>query len=75
MCNDEAENTSLVEKQICLLNLRNVARHHGFNLQELHPDAFTNTQTDTSTTKNTLRPDASASVSPQKNSFTKSSDS
>jgi len=43
---DETENASLVEKQICLLNLRNVARQHGFNLQQMHPDAFPITRND-----------------------------
>jgi len=65
--NNEAENASLVEKQICLLNLRHVARHHGINLQELHPDAFTNTGNDTTTTEQTPNSSkTSASLSPQK---------
>jgi len=65
--NNEAENASLVEKQICLLNLRHVARHHGINLQELHPDAFMNTGNDTTTTEKTPNSSkTSASLSPQK---------
>jgi len=47
---DETENTSLVQKQICLLNLRHVARRHGFNLQEMHPDAFPNIRCNTQPT-------------------------
>jgi hypothetical protein len=41
---NEAEKATLIDNQICLLNLRHVARHHGFNLQQIHPDAFPSNQ-------------------------------
>jgi hypothetical protein len=37
---NDAKNAAFVDKQICLLNLRHVARHHGINLQQIHPDVF-----------------------------------
>jgi hypothetical protein len=46
---NETGNTTSIDDEICLLNLRHIARHHGFNLQKIHPDASpTNEKTTTS---------------------------
>jgi len=37
---DTAHTATLQEKQICLRDIRHVARFHGFDLKEMSPDVF-----------------------------------